>query len=127
MAEKKAAILERGLQHSRSEPRLLLALLDAAAPLLDAEGLNSRWIQVIRRWQALDTHNCAIGTAMLWSEYLRLRREQFALFRVPRLQVCGHPCCLCSQLRLFWGYLWDFCTFTHFVCLLGLLLASKPQ
>lgn len=94
VAEKKAAILERALSHNRTEPQLLLGLLQAAAPLLDAPTLCTRWEHVISRWRALDTPNCALGTALLWTEYLRMRRNQFALFKVQRLQVrgCGAGC-----------------------------------
>jgi hypothetical protein len=68
VAERQASILKRGLQHHPGSPRLLLALMRAAA----ASGVDAADpAALLERWQAvLQRHP---GSWLLWREYLSMR------------------------------------------------------
>lgn len=83
------AILERALAHNAGSPPLLLALLEAATPLLEPAALCARWLRVIKRCQQQSQQEGGGAMVALWPEFLRMRRRMFAAFQVHELQVRG--------------------------------------
>lgn len=76
IAEKKVAILEKALSHTPDSSELLLALLLEAAPLLDEDGLEQRWLEALRYMP---------HSIILWQTFLQQSRARCTNFSLAHL------------------------------------------